>query len=334
MPNMLMMRYAGSRGNENRDENRNEMRGSESRNEMRQGGNRNEMNGNMGGEMRGGNRNEMAYGMGDEMRRGNENAYDRGMAFPGGRETRSEYEGGAESRYRGRDGRWKSGRRRSEYEGGSSMAMEDEEKDMRQNRQRNGGEMRQYDRRRSGGDDDEDEKEYEVKVKPSNIIEWPYGQPEERQDNYRTNRQIGFGAQDSMERQGGKSRDDYSMGQGAGEMYGMMEFDRKTAEKWVRSMQNEDKAHPIGGKWTAEQLKPLAQKYGIPTDGKHFWEFFAMTNAMYSDYGEVARKFGITSPEFYVCMAKAWMDDKDAEKDKTALYYEYIVKKDQMGSAA
>ena len=314
MPNMLMMRYAGSRGNENQNEmrengNRNDMRGNENRNEMRQGG----------------NRNEMAYGMGDEMRRGNENTYDRGLSFPGGRETRNEYEGGAENRYRGRDGRWKAGRRRSEYEGGNSM--EDELEGMPKNRQRNEDEMRQYNRRRSGGDDDEDEQEYEVKVKPSNVIEWPYGQPEERQDNYRNNRQIGFGAQNAMEREGMKPREDDSMEHGASEMSGAMEFDRNTAEKWVRSMQNEDKAHPIGGKWSPDMLKPLAQKYGIPTEGKRFWEFYAMTNAMYSDYGEVARKFGITSPEFYVCMAKAWMDDKDAEQDKTTLYYEYIVKK-------
>ncbi len=33
------------------------------------------------------------------------------------------------------------------------------------------------------------------------------------------------------------------------------------------------------------------------------------------------------APEFYVCMAKAWLDDKHAEPDKTALYYDYIVRK-------
>lgn len=104
-------------------------------------------------------------------------------------------------------------------------------------------------------------------------------------------------------------------------------FDRETAERWVRGMQNEDASHPVGGKWSPDMLKPLAQKYGMPTDGQKFWELYAMTNAMYSDYSEVARKFGVTSPEFYVCMAKAWMDDKDAEPDKTALYYDYIVRK-------
>lgn len=68
-----------------------------------------------------------------------------------------------------------------------------------------------------------------------------------------------------------------------------LEFDRETAENWVHNMQNEDKAHPVGGKWTAEMIKPLAEKHGMPTDGERFWELYAMTNAMYSDYGEVAR---------------------------------------------
>ena len=92
-------------------------------------------------------------------------------------------------------------------------------------------------------------------------------------------------------------------------------------------MRNSDPAHPTGGRWTMDELKPLAQKYGIPTDGEAYYEFYAMTNAMYSDYAEVAKKFGISSPEFYACMAKAWRKDKDATDDKTALYYRYIVKK-------
>lgn len=104
-------------------------------------------------------------------------------------------------------------------------------------------------------------------------------------------------------------------------------MDKETAEKWVNNMRNEDKNHPHGGKWTPEALKPFAQKYNIPVDSPKFWEFYAMTNAMYSDYSEVVKKFGISSPEFYACMAKAFMDDRDAEPDKVARYYEYIAKK-------
>ncbi len=222
---------------------------------------------------------------------------------------RSDYDGGAESRYRGRNGRWKAGTRRSEYEPG--MTGDDPM------------ENRFEGRERRMGDDEEGEegRKYKIEVLPSNVVEWPHADPE--RNAYRTSRQIGFGA---MTMHGDHEQKEHHMERGMASME-PMEFDRETAEHWVRSMRNEDKAHPVGGKWNPDMLRPLAQKYGIPTEGKKFWEFYAMTNAMYSDYGEVARKFGITSPEFYVCMAKAWMEDKDAEPDKTALYYEYIVKK-------
>lgn len=280
-------------------------------NEMRQGGNQNNYGeargysgGNQGGygEMRGGggNRNEyneMRGGGGyNEMRQGGGNQGNYGEMRRGGG-NRSEYNemrgdyGEPESRYRGRDGRWRAGRRRSAMEGEMRMGSDDEEK------------------------------EYEVKIKPSNIVEWPYGQPEDRYVPYRTNRQIGFG---NMHMQGKEQEREMEMGRSS---YEPIPFDRETAEEWVKNMHNEDKSHPKGGKWTVEQLKPLAQKCGIPSEGKKFWEFYAMTNAMYSDYSEVARKFGITSPEFYAFMAKAFIDDKDAEDNKVSLYYECIAKK-------
>lgn len=104
-------------------------------------------------------------------------------------------------------------------------------------------------------------------------------------------------------------------------------IDRETAEKWVSRMRGEDASRPTGEKWSAHDLHEMAEKYGIKPDSEKFWEFYAMTNAMYSDYCAVAKKFNITSPEFYGAMAKAWMDDKDAMPNKTALYYEHIVKK-------
>ena len=53
-----------------------------------------------------------------------------------------------------------------------------------------------------------------------------------------------------------------------------------------------------------------------------------MMNAMYSDYCEVAKKYGVDQTDFYADMAKAWMNDKDAKKNKSALYYECVVEKD------
>lgn len=106
-----------------------------------------------------------------------------------------------------------------------------------------------------------------------------------------------------------------------------MEMDRATAERWVRGMRGEDPARAQGGRWTAEELKSMAQKMGIDPNSEEFYEFYAMTNAMYSDYSEVAKKFNITSPEYYGMLAKAWMHDKDAVPGKTALYYRYCVRK-------
>lgn len=109
--------------------------------------------------------------------------------------------------------------------------------------------------------------------------------------------------------------------------HGEMMMERETAEKWMRTMRNEDSARPTGARWSMDELKPMAQKFGIKPDTEEFYEFAVMTNAMYSDYCGVAKKFNITSPEYYGLMALAWMRDKDAMPNKTAMYYQYIVKK-------
>lgn len=101
---------------------------------------------------------------------------------------------------------------------------------------------------------------------------------------------------------------------------------RADAEAWVAALQNEDPAKPKGGKWTIEQLKPLAQKRGIPTDGEKLAEFWAVTNALYSDYCAVAKKHNVLSSEFFADMAAAWLEDRDAVENKAAVYYERIVK--------
>lgn len=103
------------------------------------------------------------------------------------------------------------------------------------------------------------------------------------------------------------------------------ELTRAAAEKWVAGMKNSDPAKPEGEKWNVEQLKPFAQKNGIPTDGEKMWEFYAVINSMYSDYYEVAKKYNVATLEFFVDLAKAFINDKDAVKGKTAKYYECIV---------
>lgn len=108
---------------------------------------------------------------------------------------------------------------------------------------------------------------------------------------------------------------------------GSRKMTREMAEEWTESMQGSDPNKPSGAKWAPEQIKPIATKYGIPTEGERFWEFFAVMNAMYSDYYAVAKKYNTLTPEFFADLAMAFISDKDAVENKAAMYYEYIVEK-------
>lgn len=101
---------------------------------------------------------------------------------------------------------------------------------------------------------------------------------------------------------------------------------REDAEEWVQSMRAADGSR--GGRWkTMNDVKQLAERMGI-TGEKQLTEFYAIINAMYSDYCKVAKKHGVDRPEFYADLAKAWIHDEDAEDNKAMLYYECIVRKE------
>lgn len=102
-------------------------------------------------------------------------------------------------------------------------------------------------------------------------------------------------------------------------------FNEATATEWAKTMIYEDPA-VRGPKWTPDQVRPIAEQKGIPANGEKFWQFYAMMNAMYADYYKVAEKFGANTTDFYACMAKAFMDDKDAVDNKTEMYKMYVVK--------
>ncbi|MDD6142526.1 MAG: hypothetical protein PUD16_03380 [bacterium] len=51
------------------------------------------------------------------------------------------------------------------------------------------------------------------------------------------------------------------------------------------------------------------------------------TDTGYMDDGMILKKFGLTDPMVFACLAKAWLEDADAVEDKTAKYYKCIVKK-------
>lgn len=99
------------------------------------------------------------------------------------------------------------------------------------------------------------------------------------------------------------------------------EFTPELAHEWTKRMKNGDGT--TGPHWTMDQTKQIAQQRGMDVEPA---EFFAVMNAMYSDYYEVARKHNVHSADFYADLAKAWLKDKDAVPNKAAMYYECIVK--------
>ena len=109
---------------------------------------------------------------------------------------------------------------------------------------------------------------------------------------------------------------------GYGAASGHMPFDRRMAEEWTANMENEDGTK--GPHWSFEQAKQVMAQRGIECDPAEFW---AALNMIYSDYVKVAKKFNVGSNiDFYVDMAKAFLDDKDAGPDKLAKYYQYVVR--------
>ena len=100
-----------------------------------------------------------------------------------------------------------------------------------------------------------------------------------------------------------------------------LDMTREMADEWMSGLQNEDGTK--GPHWSMEQAKQVMQQRGIQADPVTFW---AVLNMMYSDYCKIFKKHGVGDRvDFYADMACAWINDKDADKHKTAAYYQYVV---------
>ncbi len=102
-------------------------------------------------------------------------------------------------------------------------------------------------------------------------------------------------------------------------------FTRDDADAWNAKMLNDDGT--VGGHWSIAQTTAVAQSIGVKFDHITDYCWNVAMNMMYSDYCNVASKYNINVPEFYACMAKAFLFDKDAKSPaaKTAAYYTGIV---------
>lgn len=98
------------------------------------------------------------------------------------------------------------------------------------------------------------------------------------------------------------------------------EFTKEDAEKWNAKMENADGT--TGGVWNVAQTNIYR---GI--DKISDYCFNTAMNMMYSDYGVVAKKYGVDKPEFFADLAKAFLYDKDGGEptEKMAAYYHGIV---------
>lgn len=104
--------------------------------------------------------------------------------------------------------------------------------------------------------------------------------------------------------------------------HGEKPLTKDQAVRWVAAMENEDGTH--GGHWSMEQTEQVRKQKNIDCDPV---VFYAAVNMVYSDYCKVAEKFNINAADFCTCMAKAFLDDKDARPNKLARYYHHIAAK-------
>ena len=140
--------------------------------------------------------------------------------------------------------------------------------------------------------------------------------PPEFAREYRTD--AGHRGMDEMAyRHGGERMGGHGSGSGG------RPFDREMAQEWVQRMKNADGT--TGPHWTMEKTEEARAQRGINCDALEFW---VAMNMIYSDYAKVAEKVNANSMDFYVYMAKAFLEDKDVRNqggEKLARYYEYVV---------
>ena len=122
----------------------------------------------------------------------------------------------------------------------------------------------------------------------------------------------------------------YGRGRDYGEETKYGKLSHKDIKKWEKSFMNSDGTK--GGKYKPEQIEQMSKSMGVNLEHMGGVEVFALAvNMMYADYGEVAKKFGVDRPEFYIAMAKAFMDDKDFHgkgEEKLWLYYKCIAEQE------
>ncbi|MEE0109369.1 MAG: hypothetical protein UEP57_00550 [Oscillospiraceae bacterium] len=93
-------------------------------------------------------------------------------------------------------------------------------------------------------------------------------------------------------------------------------FTEADAKEWVKHMDPP-------AKWSMDQTTAVMKQRGYDHDP---CEFYAVTNAMYSDYGKTIAKYNMDKPELWADMAHDFICDADAAEGKVGRYFRDIVR--------
>lgn len=99
------------------------------------------------------------------------------------------------------------------------------------------------------------------------------------------------------------------------------DFDSATAMEWMHNINNADGS--IGAHWPLDHIKQVMAQKDIDMDPVELW---VAVNMMYADYYPVAKAMNMNNIGFYWELAKCFLEDEDAVKDKLAAYYHSVVK--------
>ena len=123
-------------------------------------------------------------------------------------------------------------------------------------------------------------------------------------------------------------RDYIGYDDGGKTQYGKMS--EEDIKNWEHHLINSDGTR--GGHFKKDHVEHIASKAGVDIHRLGGLDVFTITmNAMYADYCAVAKKFGNDVPEFYACLAKAFLEDKDfrgSGEEKLWLYYKCIAEQE------
>ena len=97
-----------------------------------------------------------------------------------------------------------------------------------------------------------------------------------------------------------------------------MEFTEADAKEWVKHM------NPPA-RWTMDQVTAVMRQQGYTHKP---CEFYAVMNALASDYGKTMAKYGVDRPDVWADLAHDWLCDMDAEDGKVGRYWRDIVRHD------